>query len=54
MRRPSRGRWMRASGYEGAFSVEVEQRPDAATAVRASFATVAPILRACFGWEGRA
>ena len=54
MRRPSRGRRMRASGYEDAFSIEVEQRPDAATAVRASFATVAPILRACFGWEGRA
>ena len=42
------------AGYEGAFSIEVEQRPDAATAVRESFATVAPILRACFGWEGRA
>ena len=42
------------AGYEGAFSIEVEQRPEAVTAVRESFATVAPILRACFGWEGRA
>ncbi len=43
--------WLKESGYEGPFMIELLPRPDQKTAAQESYQTIAPMLKQIYSWE---